>query len=332
MAKLIRWGILGAGKIARKFAADLAYVEDAALVAIGSRTQEAADEFAKTFPVQYRHGSYEALASNPEVDVIYIASPHSLHHAHTLLCLGQKKAVLCEKAFAINSVQVREMIDQARAEGVFLMEALWTKCLPHYEKLMQMIRGDQLGQIRSLLVNFGFIPESDATGRLHKAALGGGTLLDIGIYNVFITLSVLGKPDLIEASMTPNAEGVDEQCAVLFKYRNGAMAQLFSTFCSNLETEADINGDKGRIRLTNRFYSPDTLLEFYPGRPDSKQIIAVHKEPGHGYQFEARHVGDCLRLGLLESPVMSFADSLLLMETMDRIRQIAGIHYPEDAG
>ena len=330
MKSIIRWGILGCGRIARKFAADLKYVHDAELVAVGSRSRTTAEEFIKDFPAKYAHDSYEALAANPEVDIIYVASPHGLHHEHTLLCLQHKKAVLCEKAFAINSKQAREMIDMAKKQNVFLMEALWTKFMPHYNITMQMIRDGKLGDLKSVLVNFGFIPMPPVPKRLYDPALGGGTLLDIGIYNVFIALSALGRPDSIEASITPASTGVDEQCAVLFKYNNGAMAQLFSTFSSNLATEAYINGNKGRIHLTSRFYEPSTTIAFYPDRVDSKQVIPFDKEDGFGYQYEARHAGECLRKGLTESPVMSFEDTLLMMETLDRVRAVGGIRYEVD--
>jgi predicted dehydrogenase len=328
--EIIRWGILGCGRIARKFAADLAFVGDAKLAAVAARQLENAKAFAKDFPASYVHGSYDELVSNPEVDVIYIASPHALHHEHTLLCLNHKKAVLCEKAFALNLRQAKEMVEVSRNNQVFLMEALWSKFLPQYQKLQELISAGELGEIKSVLVNFGFIPQAPAPPRLFDPALGGGSLLDIGIYNVFLALSVLGRPDIIEASMTPFPEGVDEQCAALFKYKNGAMAQLFSSLSSDLGTDADISGTKSRIRLTARFYAPSATVELYTGREDSKKIIPVSKEPGSGYQYEARHVGECLRKGLIESPVMSHADSLLIMETMDRIRAAAGIHYTAD--
>jgi predicted dehydrogenase len=330
MNNKIRWGILGCGNIAAKFTSDLKYVTDAELVAVGSRKQNAADEFAKRFSASHSHGSYEALVTDKDVDVIYIASPHSLHHEHALLCIENKKAVLCEKAFAINRKQAKEMIDAAKKQNVFLMEALWTKFLPNYAVVQKMIREQKLGDIRSVLVNFGFIPRSPFSERIYDPKLGGGTLLDIGIYNVFMVLSVLGKPDAIEASMTPASTGVDEQCAATFKYNNGAVAQLFSTFSSNLATEAHINGNKSRIHLTHRFYSPATEIEFYPDYVDSKQIIPFHKEEGFGYQYEARHVCECLRNGLTESPVMTHADTLALMEILDEIRTIAGIHYDVD--
>ena len=326
----IRWGILGCGRIARKFASDLSLVQDAQLMALGARKIDDARSFAKEFPAPHVYGSYEALVSDPEVDVIYIATPHALHHEHTLLCLKHKKAVLCEKAFALNLKQAQEMVNASRENGVFLMEALWSKFLPQYQKLRELITGGVLGEIRNVLVDFGFIPQAPIPPRLYDPALGGGSLLDIGIYNVFLVLSVLGRPDTIEASMTPSPEGVDEQCAALFKYKNGAMAQLFSSLTSNLGTEADIGGTKNRLRLTSRFYAPSANIELYSGREETKQIIPVQKESGSGYQFEARHVGECLRKGLTESPVMSHADSLLIMETMDRIRSAAGIHYAVD--
>jgi predicted dehydrogenase len=328
--EIIRWGILGCGRIARKFAADLAFVSDAKLTAVGARQLATAKAFANEFPVSHTHGSYEELVSDPDVDVIYIASPHALHHEHTLLCINNRKAALCEKAFALNLRQAKEMVEASRAGKIFLMEALWSKFLPQYQKMKDLISSGQLGEIKSVLVNFGFIPLPPVPPRLFDPALGGGSLLDIGIYNVFLVLSVLGRPDTIEASMTATSEGVDEQCAALFKYNNGAMAQLFSSLSSNLGTEADINGTKSRIRLTARFYAPSATIELSAGREDSKQVIPVPKESGSGYQYEARHVGECLRKGLTESPVMTHADSLLIMETLDRIRAAAGIHYAAD--
>ncbi|HLK30852.1 MAG TPA: Gfo/Idh/MocA family oxidoreductase [Puia sp.] len=329
--KKIRWGILGCGNIAKKMASDLQYVEGAELVACGSRSQSVADEFANKFSISHSHGSYEALVNDKDVDVIYVASPHGLHYEHVLLCLKSKKAVLCEKAFAINSRQANEMISEARKQNVFLMEALWSKFTPQHDIVQQIIKNGDLGEIQSMIVNFGFIPEPPFSARLFEPSLGGGSLLDIGIYNVFYALSVLGRPDIIEASMTPATTGVDEQCAATFRYSDGRIAQLFSTFSSNLATEADINGRKGRLRLTPRFYNPTTAtIEFYPGKIDSKQIIPHHSEPGFGYQYQAKHVCDCLRQGITESPVMTHADTLLIMETMDRIRSIAGIHYEVD--
>jgi predicted dehydrogenase len=330
MAEKIRWGILGCGRIARKFASDLRLVQEAELIALGSRNIETAEDFAKEFPAKYIHDGYESLVQNDEVDVIYIATPHSHHYENTILCLNHNKAVLCEKAFAVNTKQAREMIDLACKKNVFLMEALWTKFLPHYNKMRELIQEGKIGEIKSVLVNFGFKPAPPVPPRLFDPKLAGGTLLDIGIYNVFIALSVLGKPDLVDAVMTPSSSGVDEQCAVTFKYNNGAIAHLFSTFSTNLATEADICGSKGRVRLTHRFYAPESVIEFYPDRVDSLEMIPLEKQEGWGYQHEARHVCECLKNEITESAVMTFADTLLLMETLDAIRQKAGIYYDVD--
>lgn len=331
MDKKIRWGIIGCGGIARKFASDLKWVDNGVLTAVASRDMATAQAFAADFPVPHIHDSYKALVANPDVDVVYVATPHALHCDNTLLCLDHGKAVLCEKAFAINTRQASAMIQRARARKIFLMEALWTKFLPHFQLAHTWSQEGKLGTIRSVLVNFGFRPAKQAPARLLEPALGGGTLLDIGIYNVFMALSFLGKPNTIEAAATLTPEGVDKQCAVLFRYKNGAMAQLFSTFESNLPTEAEISGDQGRIRLTTRFYEPSASVEYYPDYPDSRQILSVTKEPGLGYQHEARHAGWCLQQGLTESPVMTHADTLLQMETLDAIRSCAGIRYPADA-
>jgi len=326
----IRWGILGCGRIARKFAADLRLVEDAELTAIASRNKETLELFAKDFPCTHHHNSYEALAASDEVDVIYVATPHSHHYEHTMLCLNHNKAVLCEKAFAINSRQASEMIKTAREKKVFLMEALWTKFLPHYKKLQELLQQKTLGDIKSVLVNFGFKTSDKSPQRLFDPLLGGGSLLDIGIYNVFMTLSILGKPDAIEANMIAASTGVDEQIAVLFKYNNGAMAQLFSSFTTNLPTQAEINGTEGCITLTTRFYEPSATIQLSKKIPYEREVIPVEKEAGFGYHYEARHVNECLKKGLIESPVMTHADTLLLMEILDRIRNKARIEYPAD--
>ncbi len=330
MAKTINWGILGCGRIARKFAADLRLVENAELVAIGSRNIENGALFAKDFQVKNIHNTYEALAADPEVNVIYVATPHNLHYENTMLCLQHKKAVLCEKPFAINAKQSAAMIALAKHQNVFLMEALWSKFLPHYKKMQELIKAGAIGEIKSVLIQFGFMPPKPPAPRIFDPALAGGTMLDIGIYNVFFALSVLGKPDFIDAAMSPASTGVDEQCAVTLRYNNGALVQLFSSFASNLVTEAYINGTGGRIKLGHRFYAPETTMEYYSEKKGGGEIVEIEKEEGWGYQHEARHVGECLNSGLKESPVMGFSDTMLLIETLDAIRMKAGIIYDAD--
>jgi predicted dehydrogenase len=328
--KKIRWGILGCGKIARKFAVDLKWVEDAELIAVGAREQSTADTFAKDFPAKHVHGSYEALVSNPEVDVIYVATPHGLHHEHVMLCLKHKKAVLCEKAFAINHREAKEMIDFAKAQNTFIMEAFWTRLLPSYLKMKELLDQKKVGKIKYLNAEFGFIPTPPFPTRLYQPSLGGGALLDIGVYPIFLALDILGRPDHIDAAMTPASTGVDEQCAIRFSYDNGAIAQLFCSFASNLATGADIAGDQGRIRFTHRFHGPTTQLEYYPGIVDTREIISFDKASGNGYEYEAMHVNECLRKNLTESPILTHQKTLMMMEVLDVIRAKAGIHYPAD--
>ena len=326
----IRWGILACGKIAKKFAADLKLVDDGELIAVASRDIERAKQFATEFPTKHIFGSYEELVNCDEVDAIYVASPHSHHHEHTILCLNHGKAVLCEKAFAINQHQAKEMIDLARSKKVFLMEALWTRFLPHYLKVREMIAEGKLGTLKGVLANFGFKPPEPVSPRLFDPSLGGGSLLDIGIYPVFLAQSILGVPDSITAKMDPAHTGVDEQCSIVFHYKNGMTANLFSTLASNLETDADIFGTKGRIRLTNRFYEPSATIQYYPDIITSRTIIPVEKEPGWGYQHEIRHVNVCLQKGLTESPVWSLDDTFNLMQTLDLIRGEMGLRYRVD--
>ncbi len=330
MEKTVRWGILGCGKIAKKFASDLQWVKNAQLIAVGAREQTTADAFAKDFPAKYKLNSYQSLVENPEVDVIYVATPHGLHHDHVMLCLKNKKAVVCEKAFALNYRQAREMVDFARSQKVFLMEAFWTRFLPHYQKTKELISQGKIGTIKYINAEFGFKPTPPIAPRIYDPNLGGGSLLDIGIYPVFLALDLLGKPDHITASMVAAPSGVDDQCSIQFQYNNGAIAHLFSTFASDLATGADIAGDRGRIRFTHRFHGPTTQLEFYPNIVDSLEVLPFEKAKGNGYECEAQHVTDCLQKGLTESPIRTLDDTLLLMETLDSIRKKAGIQYAVD--
>lgn len=329
-SRVIKWGILGCGKIARKFAADLQLVEGAELTALGARDLAQAQQFARDYPARYLHGSYESLLRNDEVEVIYVATPHGLHHEQVLMCLDYGKSVLCEKALALNSRQVHEMISKAREKNLFLMEALWTKFLPHYHTVMALLRDGRLGEVRSMTSTFGFRASDPAPARVYDPALGGGSILDIGIYNIFMTMAVLGRPDHIEATMTPATTGVDAQCSMVFKYDYGAIAQLLSSFLVQLPTEAWIAGTQGALRLTSRFYEPSTTIEYYPEKMDSREVIPFLKESGWGYRYQLDHVCACLRAGATESPVMSLADSLVLMEVMDEVRAKAGVRYAVD--
>jgi predicted dehydrogenase len=329
MTQTIRWGILGCGKIAHKFAADLPLAGNASLVAVASRDARKSRDFAQQYHAPLSFDSYEALAQCPDVDAIYIATPHGFHHEHALLCLQHRKAVLCEKAFALNTRQVNEMIETAREQKTFLMEAFWTKFLPQYQKVTELINAGEIGEIKMVEADFGFKAGTPTPQRLYDPALGGGSLLDVGIYPVFLAVSLLGRPADVHAVMSPYASGVDEQMAMTLRFENGALAALNSSFAADTPVKATITGTEGCIQLLNRFHNASSIIELVKDKQPAVEI-PVHREEGYGYQFEARHVGQCLREGLTESPVMSHADSLLLIETLDRLRATCGIRYAVD--
>lgn len=329
MSKEIRWGILGCGKIANKFASDLKGVEHASLSAIASRNATKLETFSALYHPAYVFDTYEALVECADVDAVYVATPHGMHYDHVMLCLQKRKAVLCEKAFALNLAQAREMVDFARKQKVFLMEAFWTKFLPQYEKVMAIIRSGRIGEVKLIQADFGFKAPEPKAQRLFDPVLGGGSLLDIGIYPVFLAQSILGKPTQVHAFITAYETGVDEQCAMTMKFAGGALAVLSSTFAVDTPVEAVIAGTEGRIVMRNRFHNATGIVELVIGR-DEVQPIDVHHEEGFGYQFEVRHVNDCLRKGLTESPVMAHADTLMLMETLDRIRKTCDVRYSVD--
>jgi predicted dehydrogenase len=329
MSEKIRWGILGCGHIANKFAADLKLVEDAVLLAVASRDKIKAKEFSERHQAHFAFGSYEELVTFDQIDAIYVATPHGLHHDHVLLCLNHRKAVLCEKAFALNARQLKEMIQVARKKQVFMMEAFWTKFLPQYQKMKSLIEEGTIGDIKMIQADFGFNASERLTQRLYDPVLGGGALLDIGIYPVFLALSLLGRPTEIFATMAPFSSGVDEQIAIAMKFETGALASMIATFSAHTPVEAIIVGTEGYIRMSNRFYSATSNVELTKNAAPT-ELIPVHREDGFGYQFEARHFGECLRKNLKESPIMSHADSLLLMETLDRVRACCGIRYAVD--
>jgi predicted dehydrogenase len=328
MMQKIRWGILGCGKIATKFASDLRLVKEAELFAVASTDDLRGKEFAGLYGATHVFNSYEALAAS-NVDVIYIATPHGLHYDHTMLCLSHFKAVLCEKAFALNSWQATKMVELARKNNVFVMEAFWTKFLPQYKKVIEIINSGRIGEIRWLQADFGFKASTPTPQRLWDPLLGGGALLDIGIYPVFLAQSILGKPIKIEASIVPYQSGVDEQCCMTLIYNGGVIASLSGSFAVDTPVQAVIAGTEGRIEIHNRFHNATSRVYIVNGK-DEMEEQQVYREDGYGYQFEAQHVTECLLNGLTESPVMTHADTLELMQTLDAIRKVCGISYPVD--
>ena len=324
----IRWGIIGTGWIAAKMAEALAVVPGASLVAVGSRTGEGAAAFARQYGVRKACGSYEELVADAEVDVVYVATPHPLHCANTLMALGRGKAVLCEKPFGMNEREVLRMIAAARERDLFLMEAFWTRFLPSVEKVLELIASGVLGEVRHIQSDFGVFRPFDPEHRAFNKGLGGGSLLDIGIYPVFLTLLLWGEPDAIAAVPEIGPTGVDNSLALTFRYADGRIASLFSSFTVNSSVETHICGTKGRIRMHRWWHCPvpmDVALgDGAPARMDFNYV-------GNGYNYEAAEVVRCLQQGRKESSILPLDFSLRLIRLLDRIRKQIGLTYDADA-
>ncbi|WP_062059342.1 Gfo/Idh/MocA family protein [Aquimarina longa] len=321
--KTINWGILGCGKIAHKFAKDLEFVPNAKLYAVASRTIEKAKDFGHNYHVSNCYGDYETLSKDPNIDVIYIATPHVFHYENTIMCLTHKKAVLCEKPFAMNANQVKEMIALAKKNNVFLMEALWTYFLPHYRYVIDIITSKKLGEVKTLKADFGFSMSFDPSSRVFNKSLGGGSLLDVGIYPLFTALSTLGYPDEIIATATLGKTGVDEDCTVALHYANGATASLYSAVIKETSTEAILELEKGTILINSRFQEPSSVTITKNGKSE----LIEFEVPTNGYNFEAIHVQEMLQQNRTESTIMSFEKSLQLITLLDTVRNQIGLHY-----
>lgn len=322
-AKPIQWGIIGLGHIATKFASDLLQVPDAELCAVASRTQSKADEFAETYKAKKAYDSYEALAKDPEIDAIYIATPHTLHQENTLLCLNHGKAVLCEKPFAMNANEVNTMIQKAQEKNVLLMEALWTRFLPHYQFALNEIQNPRYGKLLKLEADFGFFRAFDDGSRLFRKNLGGGSLLDIGIYPIFAALSTLDIPDHIDAKATFFDNGADSSCKMIFKYRSGTEAFLQSSLVEDLPTEAIFTFENGSVKINRQFHTPSSVSITFKGDTHTRTF----EEDTFGYLHEINHFNDLLRAGKTESPLMSFNFSRKLIGLLDRVRDLIQLDY-----
>lgn len=328
MSSAVRWGILGTGSIARKFAAGLAALEDAELAAVGSRSQRSADKFGREFHIARRHGSYEALAADAGVDAVYVATPHVCHKENTLLCLNGGLAVLCEKPLALNAAEAGAMIACARERNVFLMEAMWTHFFPAMAKVRELIAKREIGDVRMVTADFCFRSGWKPEGRLLNPALGGGGLLDVGVYTVAFAHMVFGGPPPRISSMAHIGEtGVDEQAAAILGYENGGLAVLKCAVRTSTPHGAMVYGTDGWIEIPPLFWQPDRIVLCRDGK---KKELAFERL-GNGYSFEAAEVNRCLRKGRTESEIMPLAKSLSIMRTLDRIREQWGLRYPGEA-
>jgi predicted dehydrogenase len=316
MTEPLRWGIIGTGWIADKFAGDITFNDSGRVVAVGSRRIETAAEFARRFDIPNRHESYEALVSDPEVDAVYVATPHPMHHPDTLLALRAGKPVLVEKPMTMNAAEARELVEVAQAEGLFLMEAMWTRFLPHIVKIRQLLDEGVLGEIVTVSADHGQWFEKDPAFRLFAPELGGGALLDLGVYPVSFASMVLGPPASIKATVAPTFTGVDGQTSMIFGYDSGAQAVLNCTSLAKSPTRAAIVGTEARIEIDGDFYTPGSFTLVTRSGEATR-----FDEPfeGHGLWYEAAEVARCLSESLLESSSMPLDESVSIMETIDEV-------------
>jgi predicted dehydrogenase len=322
--KQYAWGIIGPGKIAAKFAAALPLAANARLLAVASRDFSRATSFAATHGAEHIYDSYEQLAADPAIDAVYIATPHGFHAEHAVLCLQQGKAVLCEKPMAITAAEVSGMIAASRHHNAFLMEAMWTRFLPLTQRITDMIAAGKIGQVKYIRADFGFLAPFQPASRLYNLQLGGGSLLDIGIYPLFLCLYLLGKPDNIRAAGHLAPTGSDETCHALLTYADGRSAVISSTLACTTSLTAEIAGTAGSIRIPTPWYKNDRLAWHPAGQPDETILL----EPMvNGFEYEIREVTRCLEAGLIESPSMSHDFSLTMSRTMDEIRRQIGVRY-----
>lgn len=321
-----RWGIISTGNIANRFVHDLALLEEAEVAAVGSRTLEAAEEFAGERCIPRTYGSYEELAADPGIDVVYIGTPHPLHMPNTMMCLDAGKAVLCEKPLGMNAGQAGEMVKAARERNLFLMEGMWTHFFPVAARARELIADGRIGDVRMVHADFGFRMEWDPASRLLDPGLGGGSLLDVGVYPVAMAqMAFGGEPKDVTAIAHMGETGVDEQAGIVLGFESGGLAVLSCAVRTHTETETRIYGTDGWIRIRSPFFKPDRLA-VGSGR-DVTEEAAIEIE-GHGFTYEIREVIRCLAAGELESPVMPHANSLGVMRTLDRIREQCGLRYP----
>lgn len=324
--KDFKWGILGTGGIARAFARDLAFLDGHQVAAVGSRSASSAANFVTEFPGAEPFSSYEDLVA-ADVDAIYVATPHTFHSENSLLALNAGKPVLCEKPFTINATEARAVIERARELNLPLLEAIWTRFLPHIQKMREIIGSGALGDIHTVIADHGqYLPEEIAP-RLWWPELGGGALLDLGIYPITLAHLVLGAPQSFVASATLTNQGVDSQISMIFDYANGAQAMLNATMLNRTAISGVISGSKARLEMDGFFFAP-TTMRLITRDGDVKQYPNTYQ--GLGLREEAVEFARMVRSHEIESPLAPHAMSLEIMELMDAIRAKIGVRYPSE--
>jgi predicted dehydrogenase len=312
----LRWGILGTGGIAMAFVSDLQLTGSSVVGAVGSRSQGSADRFADEFGIERRHSSYESLVADPAVDVVYVATPHPMHRDNAILALNAGKPVLVEKPFAMNATEATEIVTVARQRGLFAMEAMWTRFLPHVAVIRDWLEQGALGEVVTVTADHGQWFAEDPDFRLFAPQLGGGALLDLGVYPVSFASMILGTPDRIVSISEPAFTGVDAQTSMLFGYEGGAQAVLTCTLRAKSPTRASIIGTDAMIELDGDFYAP-TAVTLVPRQGEPTRVVSTHE--GRGLRHQADEVARRLTAGALESPLMPLDETISIMDTMDRV-------------
>lgn len=316
--KEIRWGIIGTGNIASSFARALNSMESTKLAAVASRDMSRSMNFAKQYQIEKAYGSYEELAKDPEIDVVYIGTPHSEHKWNAELCITNNKAVLCEKPFTVNVAESEYLISLAKEHKVFMMEAMWTKFLPTTNRVKQWIKEGRIGKVLHFRISFGFQADFNPNSRLFNPHLAGGALLDVGVYPITYVVHMMDRlPDQVISSAVIGQTNVDEQNLIILKYDDGVLADLSSSIVVNTGDDAVIIGEKGKI-VVPRFFAAEEAFLY-----DTKnQLIETFHEPflKNGYEYEAIEVNNCLRANKLESERHSLKDTIDIMAIMDDIR------------
>ncbi len=356
MQKAMRWGILGTGQVARDFAEGLQCLPDATLAAVASRAAASAEQFARQWSVERWCQGYEKLATDPEVDIVYVATPNHLHRDHCLLALQGGKAVLCEKPFALNADQAKEVIDEARRRRLFCMEAMWMRFVPALAKLRELLDSGTIGELRMLFADLGF-PAPAGNERFFDPAMGGGAWLDLGVYPLSLAFLLLGTPAQVVSRAIIGVTGVDDDSTALLSYPRGTLAVLSASLKAHLPGEALLVGTRGQIRVHAPLYCPQRLsVQVFGDAPPAsssgkpgqwrrrlKRIAwlrslytrmegplryLLRRGPrsiyapiqGNGYHYEAAEAMRCVRAGLAESPLMPLDETLRIMQCVDTIR------------
>lgn len=321
---MINWGIIGAGNIAHQFATDFKYVTNGKILGIASRILSRAQDFSKTHQIERSYGNYIDLVSDNDIDVIYIATPHVFHKEHALLALKHNKHVLCEKPFAINQKEGKELFDFAKKKGLFLMEGMWMLFQPTIKKVKEWILEDEIGDIKAIQASFGFSAPFNPENRLFNKFLGGGSLLDVGIYPLALAQSLIpDNPSHITALGTIGETEVDEQISVIMSHKNNKIVSFSSSIICDYPDDAFIYGTKGYIHIPNFWYSKKAYLI-----KDNNTYEFTRETPAYGYAFEAQHVNQMIHQGRIISSQIPPIKTLQVLKIMDKIRDIIGLKYP----